>query len=418
LPWPYTLPAGETIAQSVTLTFAPSIARLKPQPADPVATVAVGDRAGLAMPEIGLGAEPADLAAAIAAADELRPAGIQNLALRIVADTPDLPGVLRQGAQAAAALGAAPVLEIVLPGRNAPEVELDLVAIAAASAGFRPHAVVVSPSVDLKSYPPSVDRPAGPSLAAVYAAARGAFPGLPLGGGMFSHFTELNRRRPPVHLLDFVQHATASIVHAADDRSVMETIESLPHIFRSARGFIGDRPYRVGPANIGMAFNPYGAATTPNPDRRRLAMATEDPRQGALFGAAWALGYLIRAAQGGIAGVTIMAPTGPFGILDAKARPRPAFRVLQGLAGLAGAAVYQTASSDPQRLLALCAERAGRRSLWIVNLTPERRKIALAGFQASALTVMDEATGATLAARPLPRPPTLELGAYAVARLN
>jgi D-apionolactonase len=418
LPWPYTLPAGETIAQTVSLTFAPSIVRLRPLPADPVATVAVGDRVGLVMPEIGLAAEPADFAATLAAADKLRPAGVRNLALRIAADTPDLPGVLRQGGQAATALGAAPALEIVLPGKHAPDVELDLVAVAAASAGFRPRAVVVSPAIDLRSYPPSVDRPAGPPLEAVYAAARRAFPGLPLGGGMFSYFTELNRRRPPVHLLDFVQHATASIVHAADDRSVMETLESLPHVFRSARGFIGDRAYRVGPANIGMGFNPYGAATTPNPDRRRLAMATEDPRQGALFGAAWALGYLIRAAQGGIESVTIMAPTGPFGILDAKARPRPAFRVVQGFADLAGAALFQTASSDPQRLLGLAAERAGRRSLWLANLTPERRKVALAGFRPSRLAVMDEAAGATLAARPLPKSPTLELGAYAVARLE
>src|SRR3546814_1455693 len=61
-------------------------------------------------------------------------------------------------------------------------------------------------------------------------AARRAFPGIALGGGMFSYFTELNRKRPPVGLLDFVSHATCPIVHAADDRSVIQTLEAIPHI--------------------------------------------------------------------------------------------------------------------------------------------------------------------------------------------
>jgi hypothetical protein len=254
--------------------------------------------------------------------------------------------VLRRAAQLAAAIGAAAVLEVVLAGKDAPDVELDLVAVAAAAVAFHPRAVVVSPAIDLKSYPPSVDRPPSLPLDTVYAAARRAFPGLPLGGGMFSYFTELNRRRPPAQLLDFVQHATASIVHAADDRSVMETLESLPHVFRSTRSFAGRAGYRVGPANIGMGFNPYGASTTPNPDNVRSTMVTNDPRQRALFGAAWAAGYLARAAQGGVDGVTIMAPAGPFGVIGERGA-RPAFRVVHGFAALAGASVLQTASSAP-----------------------------------------------------------------------
>jgi hypothetical protein len=55
---------------------------------------------------------------------------------------------------------------------------------------------------------------------------RGAFPGILVGGGSFAYFTELNRKRRPFALLDFVCHTTCAIVHAADDRSVTETIES------------------------------------------------------------------------------------------------------------------------------------------------------------------------------------------------
>ena len=89
-----------------------------------------------------------------------------------------------------------------------------------------------------------------------------------LGGGMFSYFTELNRKRPPVALLDFVTHATNPIVHAADDDSVMETLEALPHITRSARAIIGDLPYRIGPSTIAMRHEPLRDADDPEPARR------------------------------------------------------------------------------------------------------------------------------------------------------
>lgn len=414
LPWPYTVPAGETIRQTISLTFQPSIAGLELAPDDAAVTVAVGDRSGSAMPEIGLAVIPEELDAAAAVAGVVAELGPQTLVVRVAADTKDLPGVLRRVARLAAALGADPALEIVLPLKAAPEVELDLVAVAAATAGLDPASVAVSPEVDLHSYPPSVDRPPSLPLEAIYAAARDAFPGVPLGGGMFSFFTELNRRRPPVELLDFIQHATAANVHAADDRSIMETLESLPHLFRSTRAFAGDLAYRIGPANIGMAFNPYGAATSPNPQRLKRTMVTDDPRQGALFGAAWAAGYLARAVQGGLDAVTMMAPAGPFGVVDG-AGPRPAFHVLRGFAALAGAPVLQAASSDPQRLLACAAQRAGRRELWLANLTKESLEVRIAGLRVAELHVLDETSPRAWARREAEA--AVKLGAYAVARL-
>jgi hypothetical protein len=416
LPWPYTVPAGESIAQSVTLTFTPSIAKLKPVSAGAETVVAVGDRSATAMPRIGLAVDAPDVGAALNAAPQLAEAGIQSLSVRVTPETADLSGALRRAQLLADRLGAWPVLEVVLPCAHAPEIELDQVAIAATSAGFEPEAVVVSPEVDLHSYPPSVSRPASPPLEALYNAARDAFPGIPLGGGVFSFFPELNRRRPPAELLDFVQHGTCSITHAADDRSVMETIESLPHVFRSSRAFIGRAGYRVGPSNIGMPFNPYGAATTPNPESRRITMVTEDPRQRGLFAAAWALGYWIREAQAGIDTLTLMAPTGPFGILGPDG-PRPAFAAIQGMASLAGAGLVQATSSDPQSVLALAAEQQGRRTLWLVNLTPHKRTVGLAGFRPQRLAVLDESCGAALQEKPV-RGQTTELAGFALARME
>jgi hypothetical protein len=409
LPWPYTLKAGEPVEQAVTLTFDPPLTRLKADRPSQAAMVAVGDWTGLAMPAVGLACSAEDLDEAEAALPQLAGHSPQHLACRLSAGDHDLPGICRRFARLAEALRTEPRLEVILPLKEPPAIELDLVATAAASAGLRPASVAVSPALDLKSYPPSVDRPPSPPLAAIYAAARIAFPGVKVGGGMFSYFTELNRRRPPVAAMDFVQHATAAIVHAADDRSVMETLESLPHVIRSARAIAGAVPYWMGPANIAMGFNPYGASTTPNPQRLRQAMVREDPRAEALFGAAWAAGYLARAVAGGVEAVTLLGPGGPFGVADATRR-RPAFHVLQSFAAAGGAPSLACVSSQPQRLLACACVKDGRTFLWLVNLTPDTLPVTLAGLRPASVMLLEDGEPTEHSANA-----PLTLSAYAIA---
>ena len=55
---------------------------------------------------------------------------------------------------------------------------------------------------------------------------------------MFCFFTELNRKRPPLDEIDLMGFTTAAIVHAGDDRTMMENLEALPFM-RSERE--GDR---------------------------------------------------------------------------------------------------------------------------------------------------------------------------------
>src|SRR4051794_5321036 len=183
LPWPYVIPAGSTIDQAVRLTFEPSLETLEPAPEPGPVTVAFGDRTGGRMPEVGLACSVEDLDEAETALPQLATLGAGHLACRLSAGDHDLSAILRRFARIADALDAEPRLEVVLPLAQDPAVELDLVATAAASAGLEPASVAVSPAVDLKSYPPSVDPPPSPPLSRLYAAARAAFPGVPLGGG-------------------------------------------------------------------------------------------------------------------------------------------------------------------------------------------------------------------------------------------
>jgi D-apionolactonase len=436
-PWPYRLPAGETFAQSVTIDCS---GPLPPSPrgqsgAATIVTITNGAPAGT-VPLLGLGLPAEEATHAAASADLLR-----RLAPRHLLATFD---ARRHGAAELAAhrrvaelTGAAVALEIVIPGGPDPAAELMPIAAAVADAGLAPASVAVFPQQDLRSVLPGTPWPAMPSAAAIAEAARAAFPGLPLGGGMFSYFTELNRKRPPAGLHDYITHATCPIVHAADDRSVMETLECLPYIVRSTRAFIGATPYHIGPSQIGCRDNPYGAATSPNPDDRRVCLARNDPRQRGLFNAAWTLGYVAALAHSGVEALTMAAPTGPFGVIHRRTDlPQPwfdeldgpvvypAFHVLAGLFAASGLPLLATQVSGPG-IAALAVREGGRTVLWLANLRDESCEVELEGANSARATVLDAAAFAAAATDPdfmahedVARSTLrLTLDAYAVARI-
>src|SRR5262249_22128347 len=258
-----------------------------------------------------------------------------------------------------------------------------------------------------------------PGFAELYGTARKAFPGIAIGAGVTSNFTELNTGRPSLAEADYVTHATAGVIHEPDDRSVMETLETLPHIFRSVRAIAGGLPYRLGPSAIGMRYNPYGKTVEANAANVRTAFAHQDPRQRALFGAAFAGGYLARAAEAGIEMVCLGAPTGPFGLVyrktgypqpwfDAETLSAPAaapvyplYHPVMAVAAAKGAQVLPVRSSDEKRVLGLCYEHAGEgRVLWLANLTAEPQALPLAGAGGMAVRILDAASFATAARDP------------------
>jgi hypothetical protein len=304
-------------------------------------------------------------------------------------------------------------------------------------AGLKLSAVAVCPVGDLKSVLPGGPRPPAPPLEELYKAAREAFPGVKLGEDMFSFFTELNRKRPPAHLLDFVHNTTCPIVHAADDRSVMETHEALPYQVATARSFIGKTPYRIGPSAIGCRDNPHGKTFTPNPGNERICLVKTDPRQRGLFGAAWTLGYIASFAPTGVETVCMGAPSGPLGVIHRKTDYRqpyydhlsgpavyPAFHVVAGLTRSAGAKLVSADSSDAATVRCLAYKVKGATLLWLANLTAQDQPVTLA-HDAGALfaAMLDEASFEQATADPLAfqktrKPlaaPKLTLKAYAVA---
>ena len=297
-------------------------------------------------------------------------------------------------------------------------------------------AVMISPAPDLKCTLPGSPWPPCPPLEDCYRALRAALPEVRLGGGMASFFTELNRKRPPVALLDFVTFTTVAIFHAGDDRSAMEGLESLPYLAKSVESFIDGKPYHVGPSAIGLRMNPYGEAPMANPRNIRQAMNGMDPRQRGLFAAAWSVGFVARFAQEGASALTLGGTVGEFGIAYAKGDyPQPwfdeaggvypVFHAIQGLAALRGQLLVNLVISNPREVQAIAVEREGQIEVWLANLTDQTETVELRPKLVGHLSVLsaakfEQATQDFSAMRSLERPfsgEAITLPAYAIARL-
>lgn len=412
LPWPYVLKKGEALKQRVVLRLSGVLAAPAVAAGGGAITVTVGAALPHPLPRLGLAAPAEQAAAALERAEALRALGPSHLVCRFDARQGCGAEDMARFAALGRETGAELVLEAVVPcedGSGAPTADpvvlkrdLAFIAEAALAGGATFTRVAISPASDLKCTLPGSVFPPAPSWESLFAEGREAFPGLPLGGGMFSYFTELNRKRPPAALLDFICHSGCPIVHAGDDLSVTENLEALPSIFASARALSGGKPYWIFPAAIAMRDNPYGAVPAENPGNIRQAMNRVDPRERGLLGAAWYAGYLAHAARAGVEAVTLAAVAGPSGVLhvpgpesapwmdEAGAALRPSFHCLAAFAALRGRPLA-TESGAPRAVQAVAVEGGDGPRLILANLTGEPIDVSIAGAEGRMeATLLDE----------------------------
>lgn len=306
LPRPFAVQAGETIRQEITLRLGLGQAS------------AGSDRQALSgharMPAVALAHEPGLSSTAALAAFP----GVPVL-LRMDAGTPDSD---------LAALAPRPdvAVEIVFDtlddlGRQITRLQV---------AGLRPVRVIALPRSYLASHQPEGPWPDGPAPRDAIAPLVAAFPGVPVGSGSLTNFTEFNRC-PPDASADFVSFGNTAIVHAADDASVCETLEALPAIFATAQALSPGKPLHLGLFSIGMRSNPYGAGVVSNPTGQPTPMAMLDARQRTDFAAAYAVGILAAAARAGVQSLALAMPDGPLG-----AKETPLGAVIRAASAAAG----------------------------------------------------------------------------------
>jgi hypothetical protein len=292
-PHPFRVSAGEQISQRVTLRMT-----LPAAAADAVAPTAAPASVRGRLPVI---AWAVDLGAGTPPADGLP----VLLRLRVDAEATALaPYAGRAGV----------TLEIVLPEGDDGTASLAALASRCRAAGLDPARVVALPEPYLKCFPVTPDWPSRPSLEDVTVPLRAAFPAAAVGGGSLTFFNEFNCQRPRSELVDFVTFGNTAIIHAADEASVMQTIEALEHVFDSASALAEGRPLHLGLIAIGVRSNPYGRDVLPNPDNVRMPMVRKDPRQFTEFAAAYAVGVLAVAARSGVASLALAMPDGDLGV--------------------------------------------------------------------------------------------------------
>jgi hypothetical protein len=362
LPFPYDIAAGTEWRQTVTLDLSDGAA-----PAGRLAAVLTLGPAGTArLPQPALAHEEAW--------GEPRVAPPQGSVLVLRSD-------LRQSgaaARAAAIITSAPVpveLEAVLPD-DVPALADALDALSPAFDTARPDTLTVLPAAYLASFQPDGQWPTGVDPVAARKEAQARFPGLALGAGVLTNFTELNRL--PQRAIDpaFVTYGTTAIVHAADDRSVMQTLEALPLVHASAEALFPGVPLRLGLSAIGMRSNPYGTACAPNPDNVRTPGAMSDPRQTALFAAAFMVGVVAATEGAPVDRVVLGALAGPFALVGPDGMARPAWHVFRALCALTGTA--RRPVTAPAGLTGVAgAHGDGQTDLILANTTATDRTVRL-----------------------------------------
>lgn len=391
-PWPYTLPKGEKFAQAVRLEVSGTLPAATSESHNPPIRLTIGGPIGRRMPRLGVGVSAEEAEPALASPELVRRLAPQWMVCRIDLRLGHGQDELASYAALARLTGAGVVLEIITRGTLDPYGELQPIADAVNAVGLDLEAVSVFSAQDMKSMQPGAEWPAMPTFEESYAAARRAFPGVTLGGGMAAYFTELNRKRPPAQALDYGSFTTCPSVHAADDVSVMETLQAIPHLIRSAHAFMGERlPLRMGPIQLGCRENPYGKSTAPNEANARVCLSRIDPRQRGLFNAAWTVGYFAACAREGVEAVAFGQITGPFGHVYRAAEfmqpwydqqdgqmVYPAFHVMAGLSQLAGALLLCVEAARTDSIAAIAAQQDGRATLWLSNLTAKTQLVQLA----------------------------------------
>jgi hypothetical protein len=269
------------------------------------------------------------------------------------------------------------------------------------SSGVKPARVSAFAKIDEQSFQPGQERPAHPSEEAIAQHLGVHFSDALLIGGTPAFFTELNRKRPDPKLWKGISFATTPVVHAADDASVMETLQSLPHILSSAVKLAGDIPISVGPTGIGARLNPYGPAPSDNHPEEREGMAAQDPRQRGLFAAAWVVGYLTRIAPFAPERFSFAAPTGPFGLLSTRQKysrtywddqpeglALPIFHVAKWINQAGGATLLSAKTVNGIAQLDWVLD--GKKYSLMANLSAESKPLLRDDFSGFEVIVLDE----------------------------
>ncbi len=286
LPKPYTLIPGTPVEQRIT-------ARVQRRPVQ--VQVAHPTRGLTRMPEIGLGV-PLDTPVASASQVQL----LEHLApafLLLEHQLGDAGDTSTAWAETARAIGAATALDVwARDDDSTPD------------------------GATLKALEPAwvtVDAPTPEARDRLCLSLAASMPVAEVGVGTRAFFMELNRDRPTAAGA-FVRWTMTPSVHATDDHTLMDNNRTASWSVRSASAFSNDRPLVIGPQTLRMRFNPEAIT-----EDGSAASDARDPRQQALFAAAWTIAHVTELLSEQVDRVALHAPFGAAGLLHEPPTPLP-----------------------------------------------------------------------------------------------
>ena len=218
---------------------------------------------------------------------------------------------------------------------------------------------------------------------------------IPIVSGTNAYFTELNRNRPDMDVLDGICYSLNPQVHAFDDASLMETLIAQGWTVDSTRTFAGTLPVHVSPVTLSPRFNPNATVPESDADSGTLPSSV-DVRQMSLFGAAWLVGSLKYLTQSGAASVTYFETTGWKGVLETEGGSPEPFRaepdsvfpmahVMTWFGGMRGGTMLRSDSTDHLRVDGLAVRKDAWVRILVANTTdvPQEARVLCPGLEGS-----------------------------------
>ena len=358
--YPYTIKAGETFSQSLTIRLlAPGRQPVPRQrPSTPV-TIRLGKKLSHQAPALGLGL-PRNLAPhSRREAEAIARLGVAHLRADIDEFAHDLATRVRHAATTAAQLGAP--LELALtPGEKTAPRDFAKLASALRAAGVTVARVLVF-------------GPSGQCVAsrATFGAARRHF-GAKCAAGTDFNFAELNRGRPRLPAARAFTFAANPQVHASDELSMAECLEGLRHSLVSARRYFPRADVGVSRLTLRPQKNAVAAGPSKSDDARRF-----DSRQSSAWCAAWTVGALGPLQTAGASWATLYETAGPGGVVSGP-KAFPVHRALADYLACGSATPRELAISEPLRV----AGWARGNCLVLANLSAAPVRLVLAGLPA------------------------------------
>ena len=374
-PFPVEVAAGTKISQRITLALKTgdksSIERQEATSQPLTLEISSGDPRPL--PRIGLGVASHGEPLNTEELERLKRLNLSHLRVDVDLTQPDYESTLRRATDEARGLGVS--LEVALFLTDAAAEEL------------RAFAEVVD-----RLKPPVgayliFHKTEASTSAQWVAQARSYLSDAKIGAGTNAYFTDLNRGRPPVEVLDLVCYSLNPQVHAFDNSSLMETLEAQATTVESTQQFASGLPIAVTPVTLLARFNPNATGPEPEPAPGELP-AQVDIRQMSLFGSGWTLGSIKYLSESGASSVTYYETTGWRGVMErAGGSPLPEkFRSLPGtvfplyhvfadVGEFAGGEVLVSKSSDPLKVEGIVLRKNGKTRTLLANLTSDSQQV-------------------------------------------